>query len=236
MTEPTVGTGPKPKPAAGGKIFGVDRKVAIWGGMAVAGGIAYFLYRAHKNKAAAATTPDATSVTTTGTQGEACTDSNGNPGSLDANGNCLTVDQSGSIAALQTELQGVQAAETAAGQTPGPPGPAGPAGPGGTTGSTGPPGQSAPTKPQTPGSLSTGQISPTSARAHWKTVPNSAGGENLYVTQLKQNGKLIRTESTVGDFNSFTGLKPNTAYTWQVIAENHAGNSAWAGPVSFKTT
>jgi hypothetical protein len=103
-----------------------------------------------------------------------------------------------------------------------------------STGTT--PGTNTHTAPATPTGLSTGQISATSARAHWTTVANSAGGKNLYVTQLKQAGKLIRTESTDGNFNSFTGLKPKTAYQWQVIAENSAGKSSWAGPIGFSTS
>jgi Fibronectin type III domain len=227
-----------PKPKTGGKILGLDRKVAIYGGLAVAAGIAFFLWRAHKNKTAAATTP-ASSVTNTGTVGTACTDSNGNPGSLDANGNCLTVDQSGSIAALQTEIGGLQtsvAADPAADAAAAPP----------ATTTTPPPpdndhhgGGGTPPPTTTPGpapmatGLHTTAVTSTGATANWNPIPQPGA---LYSVHLQQGSKFV------GDYGAFRttsytfhGLKPKTSYTWKVAAYGNP-YAPWSTETSTFTT
>jgi hypothetical protein len=232
VTEPTVGTGPKPK-GGGGKIFGVDRKVAIYGGLAAAAGIAFFLWRAHKNKAAAATTP-AISATNTGTTGTACTDANGNPGSLDANGNCLTVDESGSIAALQTEIGNLQQSAAGSGTTTTPPVTTPPDTDHHDHDPTPTPTTPAPATVPMANGLHTTGITATSATANWNPVANVAN----YSVHLQRGGTFVGDYGGIrGTSYQFHGLKPKTSYTWKVAAYNAANPYApWSNETSTFTT
>ena len=116
MSEATTGT-PAAGKTSGKKILGIPRTYFIVGVIAVVGGVAFFIYRERKDAAANAASTAGTSETTSGTVGTACTDAYGNPGTLDANGVCETVDESGSISALQTELESLEAAQAGTGTT-----------------------------------------------------------------------------------------------------------------------
>ncbi len=235
---PDVDTGAPPdgKTDGGKKILGLDRKTAMYAGLAAAAGIAFFLWRAHKNKTAAATTTPASSVTNTGTTGTACTDANGNPGSLDANGNCLTVDESGSIAALQTEIGNLQQAQAGTGTTTTPP-----VTPPdhdhdhdhGTPTPTPTPAPAPAPVPMANGLHTTG-VTATSATAAWNPVANVAN----YSVHLQQGSKFVGDYGGIrGTTYQFHNLKPKTSYTWKVAAYNAANPYApWSNETSTFTT
>jgi hypothetical protein len=92
---------------SGKKILGLPRIYVIGGGIAIAAGIAWYLYKQHK--ASSATTATST------TQGSPCTASDGTAGSYDANGNCVSAttsggtDDSGELSVLQSELEALLA-------------------------------------------------------------------------------------------------------------------------------
>jgi len=241
MSEATTGT-PAAGKTSGKKILGIPRMYFIVGVIAVVGGVAFFIYRERKDAAASAASTAGTSETTSGTVGTACTDAYGNPGTLDANGVCETVDESGSISALQTEIQGLESQPAPAAGATGPAGPAGPAGTG-TTGPAGPAGTGT-TGPAGPAGMGAALPAPTNLKAapgtssvtlRWNTV---AGGTNGYHYQvLSSSGANVHDASIGGGGAGVSGLKAKTAYKWRVAAHQTAtrGASPWVSGPDFTT-
>jgi hypothetical protein len=230
MSESTTGT-PAAKGKSGKKILGLPRNVALVGGVAAVAGVAFFIYRERKDKAAAAAGTATSAETASGTVGTACTDPYGNPGTLDANGTCETVDESGSISALQTEIQGLESQPAPAAGATGPAGPAGPAGTG-TTGPAGPAGMGAALPAPTNLKAAPGTSSVT---LRWNTV---AGGTNGYHYQvLSSSGANVHDASIGGGGAGVSGLKAKTAYKWRVAAHQTAtrGASPWVSGPDFTT-
>lgn len=115
-----------PPPAGGGKkILGMDRRTAVFVGLALATGVVWYIIKSRKSSAAAG-------GAAAGSSGGTIIgyDSSGNP--IYSGGAGLPADFSGEISTLQSEF-GTLASEISQMQgstgTPGPPGPTGPPGP-----------------------------------------------------------------------------------------------------------
>jgi len=99
-----------PQPGKGKKVSW--KWWAVGGGIAVLAGLGWYLYKRNSSSSSTAA-------------GTACTDANGNPGTTDANGNCISTstasasgtDDSGTLSAIQSELEGLQQEESAEGTT-----------------------------------------------------------------------------------------------------------------------
>ena len=207
--QPVTGRG---APAKGGKkIFGLPRTTVIIGGVALAAGVAYFLYKRKSSSSAASTT----AADTAGQSGTACTDQNGNPGYLDANGDCETTDQSGSIAALQTELEDLQQAQAGTSAS--------------TTSST------STSAPPRPGPVRVKSKSATSVTVTWNAVTGATG----YDVQVTHQGAKVASGNRSGNTdNQLTvgGLKRNTSYEVSVAAVGPGGTSAYSTKTHFYTS
>jgi hypothetical protein len=231
VADPLTAAPAKAKPGAGKKILGLPRNVALGGGLAVVAGIAFFLYRARKDKAAAASSAASGGAeTASGTAGTACTDPYGNPGTLDANGTCETVDESGSISALQTEIGSLETAQSASTGT------TGTTSTGTTTGTgtaTTPP-AAAPAAPFMANGLHTLSVTSTSAVAAW----NGVQGATSYKIHLQRGTTFVGDYNTTSPTASYTfhGLKPRTSYNWKVAAVKPGTAGAWSNETSTFTT
>ena len=222
MTQTAPERTPVAKPA-GPKIAGIDRRTATIFGVALLGGVAYFLY---KRKSSSSTAANASS-------GTPCTDSAGNAGTYDASGNCVAttaagagVDYSGQLSVIQTELETMMAAQsgdtapdTTGTTTPPPSGnPGGP--PTGTT-----------TTLATPKALSVTKLNragnQASAQFAWDAV---TGATNYTCTvYLGSNNKAVTGPfMTNGPLANAGNLKPQTSYRVCV----NANASGTAGPKS----
>ena len=200
----------------------MPRTTVIAGGVALAGALAYFLYQRHKAGAGAGA--DAASSAA----GSACTDANGNPGTLDAMGNCNAsgTDDSADLSALQTELQDLQGevAGGAGGTTTTPP-------PGGTT----PPKTGgAKTKPHVPGGESTGGITATTATVRWTSVA-AATSYRVRAWTAAKKAEVIHDHTDATTAQTLSGLKAKTKYGWHVAAVNSAGQSTFSPDQHFTT-
>lgn len=212
MSETAPERTPTSKPS-GPKIAGIDRRTAIIFGVALVGGLAYFLYKRKSSGTAASASA-----------GTPCTDRAGNAGTYDASGNCVAtsaagagVDYAGQLSVIQTELETLMAAQgndkdpTAV--TPPPVGnPGGP--PTGTTTTLAAPKALSVTKLNRAGNQASAQFG-------WDDVTGATG--YTVTVYLGSNNKAVTGPfSTNGPFANAGNLKPQTSYRVCVNA-NPAG-------------
>lgn len=237
-----------------GKILGIPREYAIWGGLAVAGGIAFILWRRHK----AGGTATAGTATSSATQGTACTDQYGNPGTMDSNGICESLDESGSLAALQTELQGLEGSGGGGGTV----GVTGTTTSGTTTGTTTAKTTTATTTTGTGGTTTAGTTTAatttpapatkptfkipaglsqtpyaTFVDLGWTAVPGATSGYH-YQVLLAAGTVSVHDASTNATSVRVSGLKPKTQYEWRMAVHATAAenSSPWSPTRHFFTT
>jgi Fibronectin type III domain len=230
VASPRGAAPPATAPGSGKRILGLPRTTVIAGGIALTGALAYFLYTRKKSSTAGA---DAASSAA----GSACTDANGNPGTLDAMGNCNAsgTDDSADLSALQTELQDLQgevAGGTGSTGTTTPPA-------GGTTtppagGTTTPPAGGAKARPHVPGGESAGGITATSATVRWTSVA-AATSYRVRAWTASKKAEVIHDHTDATTAQTISGLKAKTKYGWHVAAVNSAGESTFSPDQHFTT-
>jgi hypothetical protein len=203
MSEPT--TGRPAAPSGGKKILGMDRRVVIVLGLAAAGGIAYFLWKRHKQGAAASAATTSTAATTT-----------------------YTTDSTNSIAALQTEIEDLQQALASKG-TSGTTATTGSTS-GGTTSTTG--GTSG-SKPGAPRAVRIKSKTASSFTVTWQG-PVVKAKVSSYVVEITHQGKHVASGTRDGSSDhqlTVGGLKGGTSYGVRVAAVNSAGQGPWSSVV-----
>jgi cytoskeletal protein RodZ len=209
MSEPTTG---RPAPA-GRKILGMDRRVVLIVGLAAAGGIAYFLWKRHKQGAAGSAATTSTAATTT-----------------------YTTDSTNSIAALQTEIEDLQQALASKG-TSGTTATTGSTS-GGTTGTTSTTGPgTGGGKPGAPRAVKVKSKTSSSFTITWEG-PIVKAKVSSYVVEITHQGKHVASGTRDGSSDhqlTVGGLKGGTSYGVRVAAVNSAGQGPWSS-VIYGTT
>lgn len=213
MSEPTTGRPATPARGGGKKILGMDRRVVLIVGLAAAGGIAYFLWKRHKQGAAGSAATTSTAATTT-----------------------YTTDSTNSIAALQTEIEDLEQALAAKGTTA-TTGTTGAGGTSGTTSTTGTGSGTATGKPGAPRAVKVKSKTSNGFTITWQG-PVVKAKVSSYVVEITHQGKKVGGGTRDGSSDhqlSVGGLKAGTSYGIRVAAVNSAGQGAWSS-VIYATT
>ena len=88
--------------------------------------------------------------------------------------------------------------------------------------------------PDPPTNLHVEAITNTSARVRWDAVEGATDYDVSYRRTAGGEWKAVNHEGTKL-YSTFTGLEPNTEYSWAVRAENDKGPSAWVYADNFTT-
>jgi Fibronectin type III domain len=209
MSQPA--TEPVSSPGGGKKLLGMNRQTVIIFGVALAGAMAYLLWKRGKSSSTTAANPNAQ----TGATGE-CTDANGNPTPCE---DMAGIDYSGELSAIQTEVESIAAQGTGTTTT-------------GTTTTTAAPAQ----VNQYPAvSFTAKKSTATAILVQWKALTSPTPLPTSYTVEAWQlNGKVasvqtVNAPDTTGGTGQVTigGLTPKFCYNVRVWA--NGGKTAPAG-------
>jgi hypothetical protein len=226
VSEPTTRAA-APAKGSQAKHLGLTRNQwLLTGGIAVAAGLIFYLYRKSQANAAASTT--ATTASTAATEGT-CDDGTTVPcGGLCADGSSPSgCDQSGELSTLQTEIGDLQSAlaqgsgggsggvvttpVTPNPTTPATPAPATTTSPAAATTST----PAATTKAGAISNLQPSSVGSTTAKVSWNKAANATQGYAYRVTDTANNS-VVKSGNTTGTSVSLSGLKAKTTYNFGV--------------------